>query len=629
MCGICGIFEYQQRSPVSEEQIRRMTNCLIHRGPDDEGFLYRPGVGLGVRRLSIIDVAGGHQPIANEDNTIWVVFNGEIYNYTALRELLVRRGHYLRTRSDTEVILHLYEEYGERCLEHLDGMFAFALYDERPAGGPVLMLARDRVGKKPLYYADVDGALIFGSELKPLLLDARVGRDLDLDALHHYLTLSMIPAPRTIFQSVRKLPAGTLLVCDASGIRMRRYWYYPSLVQSRSVTEDDVVEEVRRLLFAAVQRRLIAEVPLGAFLSGGLDSSTVVAVMARLSSERVKTFSIGFEGPDDYNELPYAGEVAAHLRTDHHAFVVRPDVVEIIHNLVRFADEPFAIASAIPTYLLARAARQTVTVVLTGDGGDEVFAGYPRYLYERWSSAYRHLPTFADRILVASVGLLDGRGGQLADRIARFVATARQQPEARRLGWGGGFTEHEKTALYDAPLAAGTATTEAMLASLVPRDDRSEAAAWHNQLDIVLWLPDEMLAKVDRMTMAASLEARCPLLDTALMEYLAQLDFRTKVPGVRGYHLKHLLRRVAGDLLPARLVARGKHGFDVPLDVWFRGAARPFVEATLSRERIRSRGLFDPEAVASLLRRHLSRKVNAGYKLFALLVFEVWAQEHL
>ena len=641
MCGICGIFEYGTCRPVDSQQLRRMNARLVHRGPDDEGILVVLGMGLAARRLSIIDVLGGHQPLSNEDGSVSVVFNGEIYNYQALQEELRRNGHRLRTQSDTEVIPHLYEEYGAACVERLDGMFAFALYDRRPQPGiraeggcGRLLLARDPLGKKPLYYADVGGALLFASEIKPLLEDPRVSRELDFTALHHYLSLLMIPAPFCIFKSIRKLPAGCVLECNAEGVRLQRYWDYGSFVQDQHASEQEVVAEIRRLLFAAVEKRLISEVPLGAFLSGGLDSSTVVAIMSRIKREPVNTFSIGFEGPETHNELPFARRLAEHCRTNHQEILVKPDIVATVHEVVRYADEPFAISSAIPTLLIAKAARPHMTVVLTGDGGDEVFGGYEHYIYERWANFYRNFPAVVDRLLAVSARLLpghiDGTLGRLRRRVLRFTSNARSRVGQRRLGWQSGFTEEEKQALY-APAVRQMLDASPTWSFLeeVTRNGSAAPIVRQNCMDILVWLADEMLAKVDRMTMAASLEARCPLLDRQLVQYLAGVSFDVKVPSWKRGQLKHLLRRAVADLLPPDLLQRPKHGFNVPLDSWFRGGARKFLDSVLSKERIERRGVFDPGSVAALVANHQAGEINASNRLYALLLFEVWAEAYL
>jgi asparagine synthase (glutamine-hydrolysing) len=634
MCGICGVYEYASSMRVDRQQLARMNATLLHRGPDDEGFFVRDRVGLAMRRLRIIDLAGGSQPIANEDETISIVFNGEIYNYRELRKDLIRLGHRFRTQSDTEVIVHAYEQFGVQCVEHLDGMFAFAIYDERIPGADRLFLARDPFGKKPLYYADLGETLIFGSEIKPILEDPRVSKEIDFEALHHYLSLLVIPAPWSIFKSIRKLPSGHWMLVDERGPEIKPYWTCEPHSAEVLVSEREAVDEVRRLLFRAVEKRLVADVPLGAFLSGGLDSSLVVAIMSRLSDRPVKTLSVGFEGPKTHNELPFARRLAEHCRTDHTELTLKPDVVSMVHDLVRYADEPFGISSALPTLLIARAARERLTVVLTGDGGDEMFGGYSHYLWERWASAFRRLPRVADSVLLTAAGTLgrriDGRAGALRSRITRFVSNARRPDASRRLGWGSAFSHEEKLALYSddlTHLAAGTTT--ALLERYVEGARDLEPAAVQNRLDVALWLPDEMLAKVDRMTMGASIEARCPLLDRNLARFLFGLPFRQKVPGSRGRHLKHLLRRVAADLLPAELLERPKQGFNVPLDAWFRGGASDFLTDVLSPERIRRRGWFQPEAVQQLVAAHRSGHAKFSNRLYALFNLELWAQEYL
>ncbi|MEW5858709.1 MAG: asparagine synthase (glutamine-hydrolyzing) [Cyanobacteriota bacterium] len=638
MCGICGIFEYGTGQPVAPAQLQRMNDTLMHRGPDEEGCLIQPGIGMAMRRLKIIDLAGGHQPIPNEDETVWIVFNGEIYNYQSLRNELINKGHRFRTRSDTEVILHLYEEYGRDCVHHLDGMFAFAIYDRRPPQvGTVgrLLIARDRLGKKPLYYTDTGKTLVFGSEIKPILQDPRISKDLDLEAVHHYLSLLVVPAPHSIFKQIRKLPAGCLLECDADGIRISQYWNYQSFISDRKFPEREAISEIRQLLFAAVEKRLIAEVPLGAFLSGGLDSSAVVAIMSQLKNEPVKTFSIGFEGSQTHNELPYARILAEHCKTDHHEILVKPDIVETVQELVHYTDEPFAISSAVPTFLMSKAARQQVTVVLTGDGGDEMFGGYPHYLYERWATAYRYLPSAFDPLLLGSTRLLQGRidqsSGRLRSQISRFVDTARRSPGQRRMGWFSGFSEIEKRQLYTATLrhSADSHSTANFLEEQAQDNKTLHPAVQQNTMDILVSLPDEMLAKVDRTTMAASIEARSPLLDWQLVEYLAGLSFEQKFPGWRMAGAKHLLRQAIADLLPPDLLGRRKQGFNVPLDNWFRTGAKDYLESVLSPERIKRRGLFDPIEVESLLSRHQAGIINANNRLYALMVFEVWAEEFL
>jgi asparagine synthase (glutamine-hydrolysing) len=637
MCGICGVFEYASQERVDRARLERMNRTLLHRGPDEDGIFLRPQIGLAMRRLRVIDLAGGSQPVANEDETVWIVFNGEIYNFRDLRRNLVRRGHRFRTEGDTEVIVHAYEEFGERCVEFLDGMFAFAIYDNRPQpfrAGPRLFLARDPFGKKPLYYADCGGALIFGSEIKPILHDPRVSKEIDFEALHHYLSLLVVPAPLSIFQAIRKLPAGHLLLADELGVSLRSYADHRPPFETFEVAENEARPRLRDLLFRAVEKRLVADVPLGAFLSGGLDSSLIVAIMSRLMPEPVKTLSVGFEGPRSHDERPFARQMAKFCKTEHHEITLKPDIVSCVHELVRYADEPFGISSAIPTFLMAQAAREHLTVVLTGDGGDEMFGGYSHYLWERWAALYRRLPRVADSYLLAAAGTLsrrvDGRSGSLRRRVTRFVGNARRSPVSRRLGWGSAFSEEEKRTLYSGDLAGRSLdTTTALLERHARAVSQHDPAAIQNWLDVAIWLPDEMLAKVDRMTMAASIEARCPLLDRDLARYLAGVPFRQKVPGSRGRDLKRLLRGVAAEFLPADLLNRPKHGFNVPLDAWFRESAGSLLADALSPQRVARRGWFRAEGVTRLLTEHQTGRAQFSNRLYALFNLELWAQEYL
>lgn len=629
MCGISGTIEYARLRQVDGAALLRMNQTLEHRGPNDAGSYISTYCGVAMRRLSIIDVAGGHQPIANETEDVRIVMNGEIYNYLALRKELEARGHRFRTQSDTEAILHLYEDHGNDCVRYLDGMFAFAICDERESKqNPHLLVARDRIGKKPLYYTDAQGTFLFASEIKALLADGRVRKDLDREAVSQYLSLLVIPAPYSIFESVRKLPAGHLLTCDENGPRIERYWNYLDYVGDQDISEHEAVGEIRRLLFEAVKKRLMSEVPLGAFLSGGLDSSTVVAMMCRLQNKKVATFSIGFEGSERHNELPWARIVAEHCRTDHHEFFLKPDIVESLDDVVRYADEPFAISSAIPTLQLSKQARKSVTVILTGDGGDEVFAGYEHYVYERWAHVYRLAPVVIDSAMMGAAKLLprnlESSGGRLRRRLERFVGAARLNPAARRLSWATAFSAPEIDSLLGTNGMAAP-ETESFLGRLSQDLGNVELAKQCNCFDVLLWLPDEMLTKVDRMTMGASLEARCPLLDWKLVEFMAKLPFRTKFKGWSQKGLKHLLRSTVRDLLPASLFDRPKQGFNIPLDLWFRGGLSRYAEDLLSPQRVKSRGVFDSGEVSRLLELHKAGGTNASNRLYALMVFEAWA----
>ncbi len=636
MCGIVGVIDHRGRRAVERETVEAMNATLVHRGPDEGGVWVDGTVGIGMRRLSIVDVAGGHQPIENETGDCRIVFNGEIYNHRTLRRELERSGHRFRTGSDAEAILHMYEESGLDGMRRLDGMFAFAIVDQRRGRErPRLVLGRDRLGKKPMFFADHGGRLIFGSELKAVLAHGGLPRDLDPEALHHYLGLLVVPEPLSIFRVVRKLPGGCTLACDENGIRIERYWRHADHAGERREEAGPLAREIRTLLFAAVEKRLDLEVPFGAFLSGGLDSGAVVGIMSRILSKPVKTFSIGFEGPPSHNELPVAALTARHFGTEHHELLARPDAVALVHELVAYADEPLAVSSSIPLLLLAREAGKQVKVVLTGDGGDEVFGGYDRYRFERWATWWRRLPRAADRLVIAMAerarGRLDNAGARRAlTRIERFVRNGRRSPGHRLLGWASGFDEDEARALCVG--AAGDwshPTSAVLLESLMAGYGALSDEAVANAADVLVWLPDEMLAKVDRTTMAASIEARSPLLDDALVERLASVSFSEKISARPGGLSKPILRRAIADLLPPHLMTGKKWGFNVPLDDWFRGAAAPFVQDTLSAARLRRRGLFAPDQVARLIASHQAGDVNACNRLFALVVFEVWADRYL
>jgi len=388
MCGICGIYNFKSQRPVPAELLRAMTNTMVHRGPDDEGYYVHEALGLGMRRLRIIDLEGGAQPIANEDQSIWVIFNGEIYNHNELRVDLEARGHQFRTCSDTEAIVHAYEEFGLDCVRHFNGMFAFAVWDRRSNR---LLLARDRIGIKPLYYRINENGIVFGSELKPILVEQGEAPEIDFEALDAYLTLEYIPAPLSIVAGVRKLPAGHLLVIERDQTRLHCYWDVPQ--DTMTASEDDIADELRGLLQKSVKRRLLSDVPLGVLLSGGVDSSTIATLMSAMTRDRIKTFSIGFDDPS-YNELEYARTVARHVDADHHELIIRPDAVQLAERLLTFLDEPLGDVSVFPVFLVSQMAREHVTVALAGDGGDELFAGYDQYLADKVATHYGRLPAF-------------------------------------------------------------------------------------------------------------------------------------------------------------------------------------------------------------------------------------------
>ncbi len=626
MCGIAGIYHYGNGRTVDRDLLQRMRDRITHRGPDDAGLHVDGPVGLSQRRLSIVDLSeAGRNPIPNEDGTRWITFNGEVYNVLARRGELEAKGHRFRSRTDTEVILHLYEELGVDVVHELTGMFAFALWD-----GPAkrLLVVRDRMGKKPLYWRADGGSFAFASEIKALLADPAMSRTVDPRALQAYLTLQYVPSPDSILEGVRKLPPGHLLIVTPDGVEERRWWAPP--VNERLETDDAAATaELRRLLEVAVERRFMSDVPLGAFLSGGIDSSVVCALMARRMDRPVKTFTIGFEGaPED--ERAHARVVARHLGAEHHEFVVKPDALSILPWLVWNMDEPLADSSTLPTWAVSEMARQHVTVVLSGDGGDETFAGYETY---RMAAAYAQ----ADRVpaplrLVASgAAAALARSGVVHDDWARRFARLAQDPVVRHLGVMAIAGAADVAGVLAPDLRASLAAQDPFarlrphVAGLDPRDPQTLL-----HLDLTTYMTDDVLAKVDRMSMAHALEVRVPLLDTDVVEFASRLPFGYKW---RGGVSKWLLKQVAADLLPPSILARGKQGFAVPLERWFGGRFDEFVEETLSASALERRGLFDPRGVARLVARARGATNGsdrpAGRLLWAVLVFELWARAFL
>ena len=627
MCGICGQVLFDPEARVDPAELRRMTEAIIHRGPDSDGYYLKDTVGLGMRRLRIIDLETGEQPIANEDGSLWIVFNGEIYNYVELRPELEARGHVFRTRSDTETILHLYEDYGPECLEHLNGMYAFAIWDRRRRE---LFIARDRLGIKPLFYAVQPGRrLIFGSEIKSLL-QTDISREPDYLGLHDYLSLFYVPTPRSAFKEIHKLPPGHWLRCRADGtVQIERYWDVPFPTEGTGPRSERqpraaYVEQIRHLLRESVRRQLRSDVPLGVFLSGGLDSTSVVAFMSELLDQPVRTFSIGFQEPS-YNELPEARLVAQAFETEHHELVVEPDLTDLIPKIVLHFDEPFADYSAIPTYLVSQMARQEVTVVLSGDGGDELFAGYQTHYAYRVARLYRLLPRLLrDRVIAPLVKRLPTSTDRISfDFMAkRFVTGAHLPFERGHYWWKVILNEDEKRGLYAADLFHQVQRDSYEV--FAPYFDAVRGAHPLNQLlyvDTHTFLLDDGLVKVDRMSMAHSLEVRVPLLDHELVEYLAQVPPTLKSSGL---NTKSLLRDVVRPLLPPTIVKGKKKGFTPPLPVWLKNDLRDFVQDTLSSARIRDMGLLRPEAVSQILDDHFAGRRDNNRPIWTLLCFVLW-----
>ena len=625
MCGIAGFVGQGTR-----DHLEKMVQTLVHRGPDDQGLFLAPGIGLGMRRLSIIDLAGGRQPMATEGGILHVVFNGEIYNFRELRSDLMERGHRFRTQSDTEVLLHLYEDMGPACVERLRGMFAFALWD---APRENLLLARDRLGKKPLYYWHHDGLFLFASEIKALLYHPAVSRTLDWDALHHYLAFGYTPASRSIFAGIAKLPPAHIATLQDGALTLRRYWDLPtgSTVLDSQPSLPEVTARVRHELREAVRLRLESDVPLGVFLSGGIDSSAVVASMREVTAQRIATFTIGFgRAAPSFDELPYARMVAQRFETDHHEEVLEPKVADILPAIVRHFDEPFADSSAIPTFVVAQATARHVKVALSGIGGDETFAGYPRYLGVRLSDPYARIPRWLRSIptaLLISVLPETERSRNLGDWARRFVKGAEEPLPDRYIGWTRFFSKANLARLVTPALQAQWLTNvEASHQAAFASRGRNDLVDGVLRIDLSTYLPDDLLVMADRMSMAHSLELRAPFCDHRVIEESLRISPEVKIPGFR---LKGLLKAAFADVLPPQVLSHRKQGFMIPLGRWLRTELRDMMEDLLSRERVRTRGLFVPEAVEALKQEHLRGRRTHSDRLWTLMVCELWMREYL
>jgi asparagine synthase (glutamine-hydrolysing) len=642
MCGIAGAVWSESEKAVERETLQRMIDVLRHRGPDGEGSFLdacltagpspasmrgeRCGVALGHRRLSIIDVACGKQPLANEDGSVWVVFNGEIYNFRDLRNRLEGAGHRFRTQSDTETLVHLYEDEGADMLRHLNGMFAIALWDARQGQ---LLLARDRLGVKPLVYRREPGRLLFASELKSILQVPGVPRTIDPQALDDYLTYQYVPHPRTIFQGIEKLPPGHYALYRDNRLEIHPFWQ-PDFNAEEDRPAEEYARELRELLTSAVEMRLQSEVPLGAFLSGGIDSTIVVGLMAKLMKEPVRTFSIGFP-VGEFDETRYARQAAERFGACHEEFQVRPDAMEVLPRLVWHYDEPFADSSAVPTWYVSQLTRRHVTVALTGDAGDELFAGYPRYLAVRLGERFDRLPGWLRAILAGGFWQRLPSGARQKSRIRQFKRFAEMlnMPPARRyLEWIAIFGQSRRAALYseDFLRLLPDADPIEFLEAALRRSNRRDAATAFSLADLVTYLPCDLMTKVDIASMAHGLECRQPFLDYRVVELAARMPVRLKFQRGRG---KRILRDAFADLLPDSIARRPKMGFGVPLDHWFRNELRDFTREILFDQKTLERGYFRPEAVKQLWDQQQQGRFNHGYRLWALLILELWQREWL
>jgi asparagine synthase (glutamine-hydrolysing) len=614
MCGICGLVCLDGVSAPDGAALAAMSETLIHRGPDQDGIVIDGPAGLAARRLSIIDLAGGDQPISNEDGAVHVVQNGEIYNYRELSEGLRRSGHEFKTRSDTEVLVHLYEERGPAFVEELRGMFAIALWDARRRR---LLIARDRFGIKPLYYRIAGDQFSFGSELKALLRQPGFGREIDLDALEAFLAFNSIPSPLTIFREVRKLPAGHLLIWEGKGVELRRYARPRPAAQPRSEDEDSLAEELRGRLRDSVRAHLVADVPVGVLLSGGIDSSALTAIAAEESSGTVNTFSIGFE-EESFDELGKARLIADRYGTQHHELVLRPDAAELLPRIVEAFDEPFADSSALPTYLVSELAAGSVKVALSGEGGDELFGGY--YTYVADLLARRVGP------LVSAFGPVVRRLPSSSAKVSfdykakRFVGGARLPPLERHHAWKEIFSPDVRASLV-ARERDEVADPLDVYRARYAETEGAEMLSRLQDVDLGIYLVDDLLVKTDRASMAHSLEARVPFLDPVVAELALALPTKMKV---RGFAKKRLLRRALAPLLPREIVHGRKEGFSIPVAAWLRGELEPFARELLSPATVSRQGFFRPEIVTGLIDEHVSRRSDLSRQIWGLMSFTLW-----
>lgn len=630
MCGITGWAILDSQAPRfdgGEELLHSMCERMVHRGPDSEGLFVTNGVALGMRRLAIIDLVTGEQPVFNEDKSVTVVLNGEIYNYREIRERLEKRGHSFSSASDTEVLPHLYEEYGDDMLHELNGMFAFALWDSKQRR---LLIARDRFGEKPLYWGVFDKTLLFASEPKVLLAHPLVKPGLNLQALRQYLSFDYVPAPLSIYEGINKLPAAHKLVLEDGRVEVSRYWQLDYQTVTPIPSERDAAEQLQELLADAVRMRLVSDVPLGVLLSGGVDSSTVTALAVRSSSEAVKTFSISF-AESSFDESSYARAVAKFLGTDHHEERLSANLAaNLVSEIGAWMDEPFSDPSLVPTYLLSRFTRKHVTVALGGDGGDELFAGYDMYVGHRWAEIYKHVPAFLrSGIIEPLVRLLPVKTKNLSldYKALRFVTGAKYDQVTRHHVWFGSFTPDEQNQLLtpDA-LAHSDGDIYRQAREMMEECADLDLVKRMQSLDTRLYLAEDILTKVDRASMAVSLEVRAPFLDHRVAEFAASLPSNYKL---RGHKTKYILKKAVDGLLPRFVTRRGKKGFGVPVAEWLKFKLRPMARDLLSPERVKRGGVFNPEFVSRLQDEHERGVANHRKLLWTLLMFELWHESFI
>jgi len=638
MCGICG--KISVNSAVSENLIRKMCGVLAHRGPDSEGVIVCPpgrspsatcqvdiSVGLGHRRLAIIDLSeAGHQPMSNEDGSIWIVLNGEIYNFPELRETLEKKGHRFKSHTDTEVVLHLYEEKGAECLKDLRGPFAFAIWDSRKER---LFIARDRIGKKPLFYAFKNQTLVFASEIKAILQDPDISKEVNRPAITDYLSYGYVPTPESIFRGIMKLPPAHFIIYEKGNIRLQKYWE-PDFSKKIKMSEKDYCDRTMDLLEECTKIRLISDVPLGAFLSGGIDSSAVVYMMSKLSSRPVKTFSIGFD-EEKYSELKYASIIAKRFNTEHREYIVKPNAIELLPKLVWHYNEPYADSSALPSYYVANLTRKEVTVALNGDGGDECFGGYERFMASRYAELINKAPIPFKKKIIESVIKRIPESLEFKDfktRLRRFLVMSSRPYRERHYNWVTIFRNHEKESLFSDEFNREISGRN----SFSYLDKAFNECGSLDIVDMVMCadiktnLLDDLLVKMDIATMANSLEGRSPFLDHKMMEFCAGIPSNIKIKGAK---LKYILKKSLSKALPKEILSRGKMGFGVPLDSWFRKELKDYSCGILMGDKCLNRGYFKRDSMKKLLDEHASGKANNGARIWSLLFLELWHREFI
>jgi asparagine synthase (glutamine-hydrolysing) len=635
MCGICGFV-----GNIEDLAFQRMLKVLNHRGPDDMGHVQHMGdtsgtkISLGHARLSIIDPSpSGHQPMSNEDDSVWIVYNGEIYNFHEIREELKIKGHRFKSKSDTEVIIHAYEEWEESCVQYLNGMFAFAIWDKIKER---LFIARDRLGIKPLYYWAGSNEFIFASEIKSILEYSKFEKKVDHKSLCHFMTFLYVPSPFSIFEGIKKLPPAHSLTLEKHKVKIRKYWDLDFSSRSpdlhskfNSKSEEYYKRQIMVLLQDVVEGHMISDAPLGAFLSGGVDSSAVVGLMSKLCSGPVKTFSIGYDGKgeESYNELKYARIVSNYYGTEHQEFILKPEIIDILPKIIYHLEEPFADPATIPTYLVSEAASQYVKVVLTGIGGDEVFCGYPRYLGARMSQLYVKLPLFMRKLLANAAEVLPetGESRNIPGWVKRFVRGSLLPEDERYISWVSSLTNHQSGHLFTEDFLSNISdfSVNETHKNFYADNSANDMLDKIFYLDMKTYLADDLLMMGDKMSMAHSLEMRVPFCDHKLIEFVATIPTEFKL---KGFKLKSLLKESLAELLPVEILQRRKQGFMVPLSKWFQNELKDFTMDLLSEERIKNRGYFRPDFIKWLLRQHYGGKQDFADQIYALISLELWHQ---